>query len=230
MHLGGNEWGVDGVAGRLSLEHRQHLFSRLDGDLALRLPGGGAEMGCEDHLGVGQQRAWVRRLFGEHVQGHTAQAARLQARQQGRLVNEFAACHVDDAGAVLDVLDLPSAQHAAGSLCERGMQGDKVGLRQQIVQRQQLDSDAAGVVRCDVGVVADQPHAKGLSPARDLGADPAQAADAQGLFPHLDAHEGAAAPLAGFQGPVSTGNIARHCQHQRQRVFGGGDGVCPWAR
>ena len=172
-----------------------------------------------------QQRARFRRLLGEDVQGHAAQPARLQPGQQRGLVHQLAAGHVDDAGAGLDVLDLPRAQHAPGALGERGVQGDKVGLGQQVVQRQQLDADAAGIVRGDEGVVANQAHAEGLRAAGDLGADPAQAADAEGLFAHLDAHEGAAAPLAGFQGRVRAGDVAGHGQHQRQRVLGGGHGV-----
>ena len=105
------------------------------------------------------------------------------------------------------------------------MEGDEVRLSQQVVQRQQLDSYAAGVIGGDERVVAHQPHAEGLRAAGDLGSDAAQAADAQGLLADFNAHERAAAPLAGFQRCVRPGNVPGHGQHQRQRVLGGGHGV-----
>ena len=47
----------------------------------------------------------------------------------------------------------------------------------------------------------------------------------RGLVAHLDAHEGAAPPLAGLQGLVSAGDVAGEGQHQGDGVLGGGHGV-----
>ena len=52
MHLGGHEGGIDGVAGGLALQDRQHLLGGLYGDLALRLPSGRAQVRRNDDLGV----------------------------------------------------------------------------------------------------------------------------------------------------------------------------------
>ena len=73
VHLGGYEGSVHGVAGRLALQYRQHLLGRLDGHLALRLTRGRAQVRREGNLGMLKQGAWVGRLLGKHVQGHTTQ-------------------------------------------------------------------------------------------------------------------------------------------------------------
>ena len=179
----------------------------------------------DDGLGVLEKWAWVGRFLGEYVQRYPAQFARFQPGQQRGLVHQFTPGYVDDTGAGLDVLYLAHPQHSPGAFGQRGVQGDEVGLGQQFIQRQQLDADAAGVVRGDEGVVAHQPHPEGLGAAGHLGADPPQAADAQGLVAHLDAHEGAAPPLARLQRVMSAGDVAGQSQHQGDGMLGGGHGV-----
>ena len=46
--FGGHEGGVDGVAGRASGEHVEHLLGDVDGDPLLRLDGRAGEVGGDD--------------------------------------------------------------------------------------------------------------------------------------------------------------------------------------
>ena len=84
----------------------------------------------------------------------------------------------------------------AGGLGERRVEAYEVGLREDAIQRAQLDAQHAGVLRGNEWVVAQDAHTEAARPVRHLGADLAKANDAQYPVAYLDAGERAAGPLA----------------------------------
>ena len=106
MNLRRHEGGVHGVAGRLAFQHGQHLLGGLDGDLALGLLGGRAQMRGGDESGMLQQRQVAGRFVGEHVQRSAGQVFAFQGIEQGVIVHQLPAGHVDQAGAGLHLRQL----------------------------------------------------------------------------------------------------------------------------
>ena len=84
MNLRRHEGGVDGVAGGLAFQHGQHLLGGFDGDLALRLLGGRAQVWSGNEPGVFQQGQITRRLVGEYVEGGAGQMLASPAPPAGR--------------------------------------------------------------------------------------------------------------------------------------------------
>jgi hypothetical protein len=105
------------------------------------------------------------------------------------------------------------------------VQRDEVGLGDQVVEREQLDAEAAGAIGGDVGVVGDEAHAEREGALGDQRADAAEADDAEGLAVQLDALPPGALPLAVDEGVVGLGHVAGLGQQERHRVLGGGEDV-----
>ena len=197
--ISGHEGRVDRVAGGSPFQHCQHLFRRLNGHLALGLPGGRPKMGCGHHLGVGDQLPVLRRLLNKHVQGGAGQPVRFQGFQQGVFVYQLAARHVDQVCPGFNKGQLPRADQVGCIRCQRRMQGDEVGLGQQFVQGQQFRAQPAGIVGPNKWIIGQQVHPETGCPSGYFGTDATQADDAQVLVAHLNAHECAAPPLALLQ-------------------------------
>ena len=219
MDLGGDEGRVHRVTGRFAVQNRQHLLRGLDCHLTLGLFGGCPQMGGDHHPGMVHQPGVLRRLLSEYVQGHAAQLARIQPIQDGLLVHQFTPGHVYQAGSGLEQGHFLAADHAASAVGQRSVQGDEVGLGQQLLQGEQLDALAPGVVGRNEGVVPHQPHVKALGAVGHFRTDSAQAANAQGLITDFHTHELATLPLARLQGLVSGGDVSRQGQHQGHGVF-----------
>ena len=73
----------------------RHLLGDLDGHLLLRLGGGGAEMRRTDDVGQVEQRAFLRRFGGEHVEGGAGDVAGLERLGDCSLVHQSAARAID---------------------------------------------------------------------------------------------------------------------------------------
>ena len=144
---------VDGVAGRLAIQHGEHLLSGLDGHLALGLLRGRPEVGRGDQFGVFEQRQVAGRFFGENVQGGAGQLSAFQSVQQSVLVHQLAAGDVDEAGVGFHHSQLGRRNQISGARRQGSVQGDKVGLLQHLVQRHHRHVHAGGEVRGDEGVV-----------------------------------------------------------------------------
>ena len=108
------------------------------------------------------------------------------------------------------------------------MQGDVVGLGEQLGQAEQVHLQLLGPLRRDERVVGQQLHAHGLGHPGHVGADLAQPHHAQLLFIELIAHIGLAVPATGHGAGMGVGHMARQRQHQGQGVLGGGDRVALW--
>ncbi|MNT23477.1 hypothetical protein D3C72_1588960 [compost metagenome] len=105
------------------------------------------------------------------------------------------------------------------------MEGQEVGLSDQILDGQQADAELGAALGGDEGVVGRDLHAGGLGDGRDMRADAAEADHAEGLAEELHAHVLGALPLAALGAGVGRGHVAREREHQRQGLLGGGDGV-----
>ena len=134
-----------------------------------------------------EQRRLGGRLAGEHVERGAADAAVADGVGQGRLVDDAAARHVDDAHARLGLGEAVGVDQAdrLGRLDD--VEGDEVGGGGQLVEVDQLDVELAGPLGGHERVVGDDPHAERAGPLRDELADAAEADDAEGLVGQLDA-------------------------------------------
>ena len=141
------------------------------------------------------------------------------------LVDDAATGGVDEHEARLDLRQLLLADHAERLGRLRQVDGDEVGLFEQLVESDQLDAHLGRTAGLDVGVVGDDLHAEGAEPLSDEDADAAQADDADGLLVELDAGVLAALPLAVLQRGVGRSDVARGGQHERHGELRGGDDV-----
>ena len=109
------------------------------------------------------------RLGGEDVDGGTGELARLESINQGRDVDHLAARIVDQVRAVLHLADLGAADHVLGLGQLGHVQGQKVGLREEVVEVVDL---ASGAERHDRDhVVVDDRHAHRLGENGQLRTD-----------------------------------------------------------
>ena len=105
------------------------------------------------------------------------------------------------------------------------MDGEEVGLGDDPIERQQLDTHPPGFVGRHERVVGDQPHAKRRRAIGDELADPTEPDDAERLAVELDAFPLGALPSTGLERGVSLGHVASLRQQERHRVLGGRDDV-----
>ena len=142
------------------------------------------------------------RLGGEDVDAGAGDAALGDGARQGGLVDDAAAGGVDDAHRGLDLGERLLADEAERLGRLRQVDGDEVGLGEQLVEAHELDAELAGLGAASVGVVGDDLHAEALEPLGDEGADAAEADDADGLVEQLDAGVLAALPRPRLEGRV----------------------------
>ena len=172
--------------------------------------------------------------------GHiAADAAVAQRVHQRRLVHEAAARKVHDAHALAADGQAAGADHAAGLLVERHVQGDEVALGEQRVQRVfplDLLRQLPRVLDGDHRVVADDVHAQMHGGIGHQHADGAQTDHAQRLAAQLRADEGLLALLHGLfhRGALAlerarpldaAHDVAAGEQHAGQYHLGDGVGV-----
>ena len=122
----------------------RHLLGHLEGDVLLRLGGGGAEMRGADHVRQVEKRAVGRRFDLEHVEGCAGDVAGVQRLGQRRLVDQAATGAVDDAHALLGLGQVLARQDVAGLVGQRHVQGDEIGAGEKFVE---LDLGHAELLR-----------------------------------------------------------------------------------
>ena len=223
--LGGDVGEVDGVGDGALEQVVGHLLGHLQGDVLLRLAGGGAQVRRADDVGETEQRAVLGRLHLEHVEGGAADMAGLEGRGQRALVDQAAARAVDDAHALLGLGKRCRVDDVAGLVGERGVQGDEIGAAQQVVELHLLHAQLHGALGRQEGIEGDHLHLQADGAVGDDGADVAAADHAQRLGVELDAQELRLLPLAALGGAVGLGDLAGERHHQRDGVLGGGDGI-----
>ena len=101
------------------------------------------------------------------------------------------------------------------------MDGEEVGLGDDLVERQQLDAELAAALGRHERVEGDEAHPEAAGPVGDELADAAEADDAERLVGQLDALPPAALPAPGDERGVGLGDVAGLGQQQRHRVLGG---------
>ncbi len=188
--------------------------------LVLRLPGAGAQMGRDHHLGQAEQRRVGRGLGREHVERRPGHVAHPHGLGQRLLVDDAAPRHVDDADAGLGPGQQVLADEADGLGRLGHVQGHEVAHLDQPVQRHELDAQLAGPVLGHERVVGHQPHPEGVGPLGHQLADAAEAHHAEHLVRQLDALPAGPLPAALDQRGVRLGDVAGLGQQQRHGVLG----------
>ena len=217
---------VDRVQNRAGQQVLGHLLRDLDRDVLLRLDRGGAEVRRRDHLVPGEERVvLLRGLLLEHVERGTCHMAALDGAHQGRLHDQPAPRAVHDADAGPGPGQRIGVDDPPRLVRERDVQGDDVGLAEQLVHRRQCHAEGGGAVRREVGVEGDDPHLEPLGKGRDDGADGAAADDSERLVAQLHTHEATALPAALAGGAVGLRDAPRQRAHHRDGVLGGGHGI-----
>ncbi len=101
----------------------------------------------------------------------------------------------------------------------------KSARAEQLVELHALHAQPIGGLARQIGIVGDDLHAKAERAARHLGADPAQADDAQDLAEKLHALQAVLLPAPRLEGDVGGRKTAGQRQQQPQGVLGDGGGV-----
>ena len=105
------------------------------------------------------------------------------------------------------------------------MHGDKVGAREQIIERHFLDTHFNRPLLGQEWIIGDDLHAQADGAFRDDRADIAGADQAERLAGQFDTHEFRFFPFAGLGRGIGRRQLARQSEHQGDRMFGGGDAV-----
>ncbi len=218
-------WQVDRERYDVALEGQHHLLGDSDAGLVLRFPGAGAQMRSYHDLVEGEQFRAPWRLGGKYVEGGAGNPAEGNCLGQGGLVDDAPSGGVDQPEAGLGVGQKFLADEPGRLGRFRDVDGDEIGLADQVVEGHQFGSHRPRPLSRQVRVVRNQSHAESQCPLRDQGSDPAQADDPEGLAVHLDAFPAGPFPAARFQRGVSLGNIAGLRQQESDGVLGGGEDV-----
>ena len=110
---------------------------------------------------------------------------------------------------------------------ERSVQGDEVGLQQQVLERCGRDLELAAAIGRHERVEHDDPHPERPRAGGDQLADAAEADDAEHLVGQLHAAEALALPAPLGERGVRLGDVARDREQQAERVLGRGHHVRP---
>ena len=172
-----------------------------------------------------EQRRLGGRLAVEHVEGGAGDHAVADGVGERRLVDDAAAGHVDHAQRRLGLEQQVATDQARRLGRLRQVDGEEVGLGDDLVERQQLDTDLAGPLGRHERVVGDEPHPEAACPVGDELADAPEADDAERLVGQLDALPPGPLPAPGDQRGVGLRHVARLGEQQRHRVLGGRDDV-----
>ena len=175
---------VDRVADRAGLKVVADLLDRHLRAVVLALRGGSAEVRQGD-------RVFLRKdLIGGKVGHIRRDLAALERRRHGLGVDQLAARKIDDAHAVLHLLDRFCADGVAGIRVERHMDGDIVAVCENLVQLGDMLDRARQrqrAVNRQERVVAPDLHVETDGRVRNLDADRAEADNAQLLARDLRA-------------------------------------------
>ncbi len=216
---------VDGVRHQLAVEGLAHRAGDGDAGLLLRLVGGRPEVRRRHHLVEAEQRGVGAGLLLEHVETGRADPAVGERRRERALVDDAAAGGVDDDDAAPHPAQRVLADQADRLGRARQVDGDDVGLLEELVEADQADAELRRARGGDVRVVGHDVHLEGLQPLRHQHADLAEPHHAEGLARELDAGEPRAVPASGAQRGVGRRDPPGGGEHQADGVLGGGGDV-----
>ena len=216
---------IDGVLHHAELEILAHLGGDLDADGFLRFCSGAGDVRREDDVVETEVRRVFGRLDGEDVEGRAGDVAAFERGDEGRVFDQLAAGAVDDAHALLHGGESLGVDDAVGLRREADVQGEVVGLGEELVERDELDAVFARHGGGDEGIAADEFHAEAAGALGDFETDAAEAENAEGLAAQLRALKIFLLPLAGVHGAVGRGQFAGEREHEADGELGNGDGV-----
>jgi hypothetical protein len=142
---------------------------------------------------VRQRMIVLERLVVKHVESGVTNAAAGEPIEKRRLIDQGGARRIDHDHTRLHARDVLRPDKSARLVAEREIERDRVGTRQQFVER---DERIAGTLRA---VPGDDVHAKAAADPHDLAPDAAEPDHAERLAEELHAlvrHPGAGAHLA----------------------------------
>jgi hypothetical protein len=203
-----------------------HLLGDLQGNVLLRLAGGRAQMRGDDDILQPEQHVLLGRLDREDVEGGTGETARFDRPGDRRLVDQPAACTVDQPRAGFHCGNPLGGQDIGGLVGLGQVQRDEIGAREEIADV--LDLLHPQFARLDLReerVEGDHLHLQPDGAAGNHRADIAAADQAQGLAGDLDPHEGGFLPLARMGRGVGLGDHPGGGEQHGDGVLGGGDRV-----
>ena len=143
-----------------------------------------------------------------------------QRREQRRLVDDRAARGVDQVGGRLHQAELAGADEAARALRQHDVDGDEVGLAEQVVLGDVADASLLAFLRREVLAPGDHLHAERLG---DVGGTGAELAEPE----HAERHafevgpDGRLPHCAGVQPRVLVADVAGQFEHQPDGDAGG---------
>ena len=178
-----------------------------------------------DEPGRTEQRAFVRGFGLEHVERGAGDMPGVEPRLKRRLIDQPAACAVDDAHALLGLGQILGRQDVARLVGQRRVQRDEIGAREQVVELHLLHAHLHCAFGRQERIERHHLHFQPSGAIGDDRADVPRTDQPQSLGGELDAHEAVLFPLAGLRRGVRLRQLAGEREHQRDRVFGGGDRV-----
>jgi len=202
-----------------------HLFGHLQGNIDLRFGRRCAKVRGADEIGRAEQRVFLGRFNREHIERRARDLTACQAILQRCFVDQPAARAVDDADALFGIFQPITAQDIARLIGQGRVQRDKIGAAQQRVEIDLFHAHFDRAVFGQEGIIGDHLHAQPQRARCDDRPDIACADQAQRLAGQFHAHEPAFGPFARLRLRVGFGQLPREREHQRNRVFGGGDRI-----
>ena len=179
-----------------------------------------------DHVRQTEEDVLFRRFLGIDIESRAFQGAGFQRLGHGVFIHQTATGAVDEVGTLLHLGDAFGIQQIGGFLGFRQVQGDEIGLRQQVLDIVHLgDSDFLRALLGQEGVIGHDLHFQPLRTVGDDRTDVARADQAERLAGDLGPHELRFLPFTGLRGGIGGRNLARHGKHHGNGVFGGGDRV-----
>ena len=166
-----------------------------------------------------------RRLLDEHVERGACYLAGFQRVGERSFIDDSAARAVDDSHSLLHLRERRRADDAPRVVGQRSVHGDEVGVREKLVEADQLNADATGSISGQNRIVADHFHLEPDRAVRDDAPDVTEANDAERLVADLGAGEFAAIPFSGMNRSVGCRDVPRQRHHHRDRMLGSRDAV-----
>ena len=203
-----------------------HFGVALDGAF-----GGSGDVGGEYDVGEIEQGAGGGDGVGlVDVEGCAGEFAVGEGVDEGVLLDHFVEGGVDEEGVGLQGGEFVGADHGGGIGGGGGVEGEEVGVLEELFERDQEGTALLLSNFSCVGVVGEDFHVEGGGEFRDYSADGAEADDAEGLTVEFESTVVNVAvdgvfPLTGLEVAVEVGDAAGEGEHEANGVFRDGAGV-----
>ena len=144
--------------------------------------------------------------------------------RQIRFVDQFAARSVYDAHAFFHFGDVFRVDHVARLRDDGGVEGDEIGLGEELLEGDEVDGEFAGGGFADEGIECEDAHIKGFGAEGNFAADATEADEAESLAADFGAG-GGFLPAAFAHGGVELGELTNEGEEECESVLGDADGA-----